>query len=416
MNRRMLFAAAAFAILAAPAALAGPEDIDPAVTETTHRIVDDGYIAGVVTMVAHDGAIVHSDAYGVLDIGTGAPMQEDTIFAIASMTKPVTGVALMILYEEGKWTLDDPVTKHLPELAGMQVQLEDGSRVPAETEMAMRQLVSHSAGFAYGLGPFSPVDTLYYEADITAVDQTTEEFLARLADLPLAYQPGQNWVYSIAVDVQGAIIERLSGQSFADFARERIFEPLGMADTAFFVPAEKQDRLASIHAYAGGVLTPVESNYHFGRGPTEQPAFSSGGAGLYSTALDYMTFTRMLLNGGEWNGARILSPESVELMRTNLLPGHINDGGTTAPGNGTGFGVDFGIVMDPEATNDPRGAGSYYWGGAFGTFFWIDPANELTAVGMIQRGGPPGPPDPDSPIPDPQILTRAAIYEALHAD
>jgi CubicO group peptidase (beta-lactamase class C family) len=308
------------------------------------------------------------------------------------------------------------VTKHLPGLAGMEVQLEDGARVPAESEMTMRQLVSHSAGFAYGLGPSSPVDTLYYDANISAVDQTTEHFLSTLADLPLAYQPGERWVYSIAVDVQGAVIERLSGQSFADFARERIFEPLGMDDTAFYVPAEKQDRLASIHRALGGALVPMESTFHFGKGPTEQPDFSSGGAGLYSTAPDYMTFTRMLLNGGEWNGARILSPESVALMHTNLLTGNINDGGTTAPGNGTGFGVDFGIITDPKAARDPRGAGTYYWGGAFGTFFWIDPANDLTAVGMIQRSGPLGPPDPDSPIPDPQIATRDAIYEALHAD
>ncbi len=400
----------------APAAVAevprasGAERVGPAVAEATHVLVDSGFIAGIVTMTAKDGEIVARDAYGVQSVETGVPMAEDTIFAIASMTKPVAGVALMILYDEGKWTLDDPVTLHLPELAGMQVQLEDGTRVPAESEMTMRQLVSHTAGFAYGLGPSSPVDTLYFDADISAVDQTPDEFLERLAALPLVAQPGERWIYSIGVDVQGVIIERLSGQSFADFAREQIFTPLGMNDTAFYVPAEKQDRLARIHRYANGQLEQVESTFHFGRAPTQQPAFSSGGAGLYSTAPDYLTFARMMLNDGEWNGVRILSEDSARLMHTNLLPGHAP---TTGPGNGTGFGVDFGIIMDPAATNDPRGAGTYYWGGAFGTFFWIDPANDLATVGMFQRGGGGGPPDPNNPIPDPQSVTRAAIYQAL---
>ena len=402
---------------APPAAPASDGAFARSVEEATHAIVDDGYVAGIVTMVAQDGEIVEQDAYGVLSVDTPSPMQMDTLFAIASMTKPVTGVALMILHDEGKWTLDDPVAMHLPELANMQVQLEDGTRVPAETQMTMRQLVSHSAGFAYGLGPFTPIDTLYYDANITAVDQTTDEFLAGLAALPLAYQPGTNWVYSIAVDVQGAVIERLSGQSFADFARERIFTPLGMDDTAFYVPADKQARLAKMHAYTPGEgLEVVESSFHFGKAPTEQPAFSSGGAGLYSTAPDYLKFTRMLLNDGELDGVRILSPESARLMHTNLLPASINDGGRTAPGNGTGFGVDFGIIEDPAATEDPRGPGTYYWGGAFGTFFWIDPANDLTAVGMVQQGGSSGPPDPNSGIPVPQFVTRDAIYSALAQD
>jgi CubicO group peptidase (beta-lactamase class C family) len=388
------------------AAWAASQDIDAALAQAMPPLVEDGVVAGVITMVAVDDEVVATDVQGFKDVATQEPLTEDAIFQIASMTKPVTGVALMMLYEEGKFSLDDPVEEFLPGFANRDVMLEDGTRVPADHAPTMRELMSHSAGLTYGGD--SPAEALYSAANLADRDQSMDDLVAKLADLPLVYQPGTEWVYSIGVDLQGALVETLSGQRFPDFLKDRIFDPLQMDDTAFFVPEEKLDRAALIHARGEDGLAPQQNAR--ANIPTAQPNFSSGGGGLYSTAEDYLTFSRMLLNGGELNGVRILKPETVTLMASNQLNGVVNGDGTQAPG--TGFGLDFAVVHDPSARSDRRGAGTFYWAGVWGTNFWVDPANDLTAVVLTQFAGGPIP-DPANPNPDANNYAIRAIYTAL---
>ena len=349
-------------------------------------MVDNGRLAGVVTLMSRGGKIVHAHVAGVQDIESGAPMERDSIFRIYSMTKPITGVALMMLYEEGKWRLGDPVSRYIPGFANLQVHdgdNADGSPrlVDAERAMTMAELMSHSGGLAYGLGTANHVDRLYREERVLNADAPLQTMIDKLSELPLLAQPGTRWYYSIGVDVQGYLVEQISGQPFAEFLQERIFDPLGMVDTAFYVPEEKLPRLALIYGEGDdGGLEP------FDMGPTRtsMPAGPSGGGGLWGTADDYLRFTQLLLNRGELDGVRLLAPRTVELMRTNFLSPEALP--TMRPGQG--FGLDFATVHDPEAAGEPYRKGSYYWGGAAGTWFWIDPATDLTFVGMIQHRGP----------------------------
>ena len=348
-------------------------------------MVDDGRLAGVVTLMARGGKLVHAHVAGVQDLENGAPMERDSIFRIYSMTKPITGVALMMLYEEGKWRLNDPVSRYIPGFADLQVHdgdNADGSPrlVDAERPMTMAELMSHSGGLAYGLGTANHVDRLYREERVLNADAPLQTMIDKLSDLPLLAQPGTRWYYSIGVDVQGYLVEQLAGQPFAEFLQERIFDPLDMVDTAFYVPEEKLSRVAVIYGDGDdGGLAPVD----MGPTRTSMPAGPSGGGGLWGTAGDYLRFTQMLLNGGELDGVRLLAPRTVELMRTNFLSPEALP--TMRPGQG--FGLDFAPVHDPAAAGEPYGAGSYYWGGAAGTWFWIDPKTDLTFVGMIQHRG-----------------------------
>ena len=366
-------------------------------------MVDDGDLAGVVTLMARGGKLVHAHIAGVQDIESGASMERDSIFRIYSMSKPITGVALMMLYEEGKWRLNDPVSRYIPGFADLKVHdgdSADGSPrlVDAERSMTMAELMSHSGGLAYGLGTANHVDRLYREQRVLNADAPLQTMVDKLSNLPLLAQPGTRWYYSIGVDVQGYLVEELSGKPFAQFLQERIFDPLGMVDTAFYVPEEKLLRVALIYGEGDdGGLAPVD----MGPTRTSMPAGPSGGGGLWGTADDYLRFTQMLLNRGELDGVRLLAPRTVELMGTNFLSPEALP--TMRPGQG--FGLDFATVHDPAAAGEPYAKGSYYWGGAAGTWFWIDPKTDLTFVGMIQHRG--------SAVRQVQGISRNLAYQAV---
>lgn len=373
-------------------------------------LVDQGRLAGVVTMVARHGKVVEFDAAGKRDVAANLPMQKDSIFRIYSMTKPITGVAMMMLFEEGKWQLDDPVAKFVPEFANLKVYGTDaaGNMVLNDQThpVTMRELMSHTGGFTYGFFSNTPVDKLQREADILNVDITLEQMIKRIAKLPLNTQPGSEWHYSISVDIQGYIVEKLSGMPFAEFLDKRIFKPLNMVDTGFHVPAAKLNRFAEFYDYgADGRLQVYKGalNHDF----SAKPALSSGGGGLVSTATDYMRFCQMLLNGGKLDGVRLLGPRTVQLMRTNVLA-------PTMPiyVPGAGFGLDFAVYTDPAAAGGYYGKGTYWWGGAAGTWFWIDPVEDLIVIGMIQQVAGTGAAAVMG-VPDMRGLSHAYVYQAV---
>jgi CubicO group peptidase (beta-lactamase class C family) len=365
------------------------------------RVIDRGDLAGAVTLTARHGKVVHTSTLGVKDLSSGEPLKLDTIFRIFSMTKPVTGLAMSILWDEGKWKPEDPIAKHLPEFEGVRVfdgLAADGTpkTVAADHAPTMRELMTHTAGLSYGFDPQNPLDQLYIAEKIWESDGLAE-FARKVSRLPLAYQPGSKWVYSLSMDVQGAIAERLSGMSLPDFYRTRIFEPLGMVDTAFHVPPEKRDRLATLYRWAPDVghLKPTR-NLLISRDHETPPALAIGGGGLASTALDYARFAQMLLNGGELDGVRIVSQAALKQQMSNHLPDAILEGGfgvgaqQIRPGFGHGF--DGAVFHDPMAAGVPVGRGTYHWDGAAGTWFWVDPEHDLMFVGMIQLFSERAPP------------------------
>jgi CubicO group peptidase (beta-lactamase class C family) len=376
------------------------------------ELVDNGRLAGVVTMVSRHGKVVEFDAAGKRDIAANAPMQKDSIFRIYSMSKPITGVAMMILFEDGKWQLNDPVAKYIPEFAKLKVYSTDpnGNVVMKDQNhpVTMRELMSHSGGFTYGLFSQTAVDKMQLEADLLNPGNTLDEFIKRVAKLPLNSQPGTEWHYSISVDIQGYIVQKLSGMPFEEFLEKRIFKPLGMSDTGFYVPKEKLNRFAEFYSYDNdGKLHAVGVREGLNHDFATKPALSSGGGGLVSTATDYMRFCQMLLNGGQLDGVRILSPLTVELMRTNVLAPSVP---ILAPG--AGFGLDFAIYTDPVAAGGYYGKGSFWWGGAAGTWFWIDPVNDLIVLGMIQQAAGTGAAAVTG-VPDVRGLSHAWTYQAI---
>jgi len=392
---------------AADLATARPESVGMSsqrlqlLTTGMKELADKGELSGVVTMVAKDGRLVHFEASGKRDVTSGAPMKKDSIFRIYSMSKPITGVAMMMLFEQGKWQLNDPVSKHIPEFANLKVakvNLETGAvtQVPADHPMTMRELMSHSGGLTYGVFGTTPVDKMYVDAGVLDPKQPLQGMIDKLGKIPLLFQPGEQWHYSVSVDVQGYLVEKLSGQPFPEFLQQHIFDPLKMPDTAFYVPKEKMDRFAEFYTYdKEHRLVPNPSADY-----STQPALPSGGGGLVSTAADYLRFCQMLLNGGELDGQRILSPLSVKLMRSNVLPQSAR-----RMGPGTGFGLDFAVVEDPVAAGGYSGEGTFYWGGYAGTWFWIDPVYNLVFVGMIQHVG--------TGTPDVRAISRSLTYQAI---
>ncbi len=354
--------------------------------EGMHRFVSESRLAGVTTLLARHGKIVHADAFGKKDIRNADPVQRDSLFRIYSMTKPITGVAMMMLYEEGKWRLDDPVSRYIPEFARLQVYAGDNPDGTMKTEaarrsMTMRELMTHSAGLGYVLSQTHPVDRMIISQRVLDPAAPLQAMIEKLAKIPLQTQPGTRWSYSIAVDVQGYLIEKLSGQSFADFLKTRLFDPLGMKDSGFYVPDAKLARVAMVHTDGpdGKVAPPADDARSF----TVPPAGASGGGGLFSTSDDYMRFAQMLLNGGEFGGVRYLSPRTVEMMRTN----HLQADALKTMRPGTGWGLDFRVVMDAAAAGEPTNDGEFDWYGIAGTWFWIDPKADLVFVGMIQSRG-----------------------------
>jgi len=411
-------AAAQPALAAGPPALptAKPENVGMSSDRLTRlndgmkSLVDQGRLAGVVTMVARHGKVIEFEATGKRDIAANLPMQKDSIFRIYSMSKPITGVAMMMLFEEGKWQLNDPVAKYIPEFAGLKVYGTDARGNVVQNEqthpVTMRELMSHTGGFTYGYFSNTPVDKLQREADVLNVGNTLEEMIKRVAKLPLNSQPGSEWHYSISVDIQGYIVQKLSGMPFEEFLEKRIFKPLNMVDTGFYVPPEKLKRFAEFYAYdKDGKLQVAHDaiTHDF----SQKPALASGGGGLVSTATDYMRFCQMLLNGGKLDGVRLLSPRTIELMRTNLLPPGMP---TLSPG--AGFGLDFAVYTDVMAAGGYYGKGTYYWGGAAGTWFWIDPTDDLIVIGMIQQIAGTGAAAAFM-VPDVRGLSRAYVYQAI---
>jgi CubicO group peptidase (beta-lactamase class C family) len=340
-----------------------------------HALVDERKLANVVTLIARHGEIVNLDAYGVLDVSAAAPspVRADSIFRIASMTKPITGAAMMMLWEEGKWALNDPVAKHIPQFEGLKVRRKDGDPVAQASPMTMAQLMSHSAGFGRAAE--------YADANQRGGD--LQDMIDVLAKLPLSFQPGKDWRYGPSVDIQGYLVEQLSGQGLDEFFEQRLFAPLGMTDTGFWVDAAKGERVARIHKYDDdGQIRAAGPGNAFN---TAKPKFLAGGGGLVSKIEDYWRFTQMILNGGELEGRRYLKPETVALMHTNVLEPGVNVTLYSPDMRGLGFGMDFAIVQDPAAAKTAQGIQSFYWGGAFGTWFWIDPVNDMIVIGMIQN-------------------------------
>jgi len=374
--------------------------------DAMQALVDEGRLAGITTMIARHGQIADFRSYGYRDMAADDAMAEDDIFRIYSMSKPITGVALMMLYEEGKFRLSDPVRRYIPEFADLQVATSWGPDGPvledADHAMTIRELMTHTAGLAYGIGNPHPADRLYASEGVLDSGGTLKDMIDKLGGLPLRQQPGTRWTYSIAVDVQGYLVEVLSGQPFDEFLQERIFDPLGMVDTGFHVPSENHGRFAQVYGYDedGALVAPPASDAAEGSRPFLDPAtFFSGGGGLVSSTMDYMRFCQMLLNGGELDGVRLLSPTTVDMMSRNHLP---RDMGEYAPG--AGFGLDFSVVLDPVEAGTVS-AGEYAWGGAAGTWFWIDPVQDLVFVGMIQQFG--------GGRPDVRSLSHQLTYQAI---
>ena len=381
--------------LAVPESVGFSTDGLKTLQRTMRALVDDAKLAGITTLVARHGRVVYLDAYGVQDLVTKKPVTKDTIFRIASMTKPIVGVAMMMLWEQGKWTLDDPVARHIPEFAGLKVATPNGE-VPQTKPMTMRQLMSHTSGFDVSAG----------YAKVGLRESDLQGMINKLARLPLSTQPGTDWQYGPAVDIQGYIVEKLSGQPLDVFLRTKIFEPLAMKDTGFWMDASKADRITQMFTYDPNkriIAAPAPGN------PTLKPVFLSGSGGLLSTTDDYFRFVQMLLNGGEANGKRFLKASTVELMRTNVLAEGVKVEAAGVGQPGIGFGLDFAIVMDPVATKTPVGRNTFYWGGAFGTWFWIDPTSDVVVVGMIQNVSG----SPTSGTPQVREISRQLVYQAL---
>ena len=367
-------------------------------------LISRGELAGASTLVARHGKVVHRKVQGLKDRASGEPLADDTIFRIFSMTKPVTAVAMMMLWDEGLWSPEDPVARFLP--AFEKVRLVDGSR-PAQPPL-MRHLLTHSMGLGYGWNPADPTDAALIAADIWNAPDLAD-FARRVASAPLAFEPGGHWRYSLAMDVQGAIIEALSGQSLPDFMQARIFEPLGMVDTGFHVPQGKAARLATLYrmSKSRGALKPVDRLRGDAHSP---PALAGGGGGLFGTREDYARFAQMLANRGVYDGRRYISEAGFELMTRNHLPDAVLEARPFVglqkirPGYGQGFNG--AVFHDPAAAGSRVGRGTYQWDGAGGTWFWVDPENDLVFVGMIQRMAEEG-------SPHLQAMTQDLIAEAI---
>lgn len=354
--------------------------IEPAM----QAFVDEQKLAGTLTLVARKGKVVHVEGVGYRDREAKAPMSEDTIFRIYSMTKPITAVAALTLWEQGKFQMNDPVSKYLPELANLKVYagmdgenmvLEDTSKV-----MTIKQLFTHTAGFSYGFTR-SPVDKLYQQSALFSGQIKRQDLLKEVAKLPLNHQPGSKWNYSIGTDIIGILVERLSGQTLGAYFEQHIFEPLEMDDTGFYVPEDKQDRLAQIYVInQQGQTVPME-NEPLGD-YLSAPEIESGGGGLVSTIEDYYTFTQMLLNGGEYQGKRILGRKTVEYMRTNHLPTSLIPFEPTSTGEG--YGLAMSVTVDEQGANTMGSAGDYGWAGAASTYFRIDPKEQMIVISMTQ--------------------------------
>jgi CubicO group peptidase (beta-lactamase class C family) len=379
---------------------AGLERVD---AHLKNRYVDAGRYPGTHLLIYRRGKVVHSAVQGYADVERKVPVRDDTIFRIYSMTKPITSVAFMMLFEEGRVALDEPVHKYIPEWKNLGVFVAGSAPAfaarPPSRPMLIVDLLRHTSGLTYGFQQRSNVDAAYREKKITNTG-TMETMIEDLSKIPLEFSPGEAWNYSVSADVIGYLIGKISGRPFEQFLKERIFDPLGMSDTGFYVPPDKAHRFAACYSAdppgrVSFVAAERKAALYLQDDPAtspylKPPSFISGGGGLCSTAADYLTFCRALINGGELGGVRLLGPKTLKLMTTNHLP----DGRdlpsmsrsmfSEANYNGIGFGLGFAVTMDSAKTLLPGSAGEYNWGGAASTSFWVDPAEELITIFMTQ--------------------------------
>ncbi|HKH92726.1 MAG TPA: serine hydrolase domain-containing protein [Gemmatimonadaceae bacterium] len=360
------------------------------IDSTLRAFVSSGRLVGASAVVWEKGREAYFGAFGLADREAGRPMTRDAIVQIYSMTKPITGVAMMQLYEQGKFQLDEPLAKYLPEFADVRVYAGTDSAgaprlVPPERAITIRDITRHTAGFVAGAGE-PGVGPLYRAADPLNRNNTLAQFSRKLASVPLAFQPGTRWSYGISVDVQAALVERVSGQAFGSYVRQHVLDPLGMRQTRYLVPESDQSRFAVLYQRGanGGLTRTPDSTY---RAFNTRPwPLEPGAFGLTSTLDDYLRFTRMLLDGGELDGVRILRPETVRLMATNHLPATVKDSSFLTTKGQVGFGIDFAVrVAPPKSAAENNGTvGEFFWDGLASTLFWVDPANQLTAVLFTQ--------------------------------
>jgi len=373
--------------------------------QAMQKYVDGEKLAGTLTLVARHGKIAYFEPLGLMDVEAQKPMERDTIFRIYSMSKPITSVAVMMLYEKGEFLLTDPVHEFIPAFADVHVltQMPTGiDLVPPQRAITIHDLLTHTAGLAYGLEE-SYIDQLYQQAVWDPLQRDPEATLAKeveaIATVPLAYHPGQGWRYSLATFVLGYLVQVVSGMPFDAYLREQIFGPLGMSDTGFYVPPDKIDRLATLYSPSKeeGGLQVVDGGFRV----TEPGAIPAGGEGLVSTAADYVRFAQMLLNGGALGDVRLLSRKSVELMTMNHLPAGVHPFDNRSSGMGLGVGV----VIDLAQSRILGSVGTYGWSGAASTDFWVDPQEDLVGVFMTQLM-----PSGTYPL-HPEV--RVAVYQAL---
>lgn len=394
MRKILLVTALVTCLLFQPPVFAGtlhvsrPEDVGMSserlvnLKRQLQRLLDEGDTGGFQILVSRRGRVVMYENLGFANVEQKRPVTDETLFRIYSMTKPIVGVAMMMLYEDGLFSLDDPLSKHIPEFADLQVfagEGEDGSLMlePAKREPTIQDLLQHTAGFTYGIFSDTPVDKMYLEADVVSNDQTMQDFINKLAGIPLLYQPGERWHYSVAADVQGYLIEKWTGMKVGAFLKQRIFDPLGMDQTMSWVPPDKAAMLADIYTHNGnGGRELFHGDVHLDF--FHPPSAFSGGAQLISTGDDYWRFCQMLLNGGKFDGKRLLSPLTVEMMSQDRLRG------PASMPDGRGFGFDFDVITDNTRLSYPASNGEYSWAGLASTVFWIDPEQDLIAILLTQ--------------------------------
>ena len=389
----------AFALLGSSAFAAGHSEAAASVGMSAERLarldtalqgyVDRQEVPGVVALIARRGKIVYHKSFGYREVESKSPMKNDVIFRIASMTKPIASVALMTLWEEGRFQLRDPISDHLPEFKNMRVAVKASQgeyladpykTVPAKRAITFQHLLTHTSGLANAYRGFTR--PLYQElGQRRKPDWTIGDYVKELAKLPLNYEPGEAWEYGPGIDVTGRLVEVLSGMTFDEYLKKRIFEPLSMKDTHFYLPKSKLPRLVALyHPNDDGKIELTEAPDADSRYVREPHVYFSGGGGLVSTTADYYRFHQMMLNGGVLDGERIIGPRTVRLMTSN----HIGDKEVWLRGAGYGFGIGYSVVTDIGQTAMPTSLGSYAWGGAYCTAFWVDPEDELIGILMTQ--------------------------------
>lgn len=375
--------------------------------------IDSGYINGAVALISRNGKIVYNKSFGIADVEQKKLMENDNIFRIASQTKAITSVAVMMLFEEGKFLLDEPISKYIPAFAHPKVidlyneKDTTYTTVPAKREITIRDLLTHTSGIEYAQIGSPRMNAIYAKSKIpggfVADKIRLADAMDRLGKLPLTHQPGEKWTYGLNIDVLGYLVEKVSGKTLDQFFKERIFDPLGMKDTYFYIPATKQNRLVAVYTpdkqghlvrWSASTLPGIDVNY-----PKTEGTYFSGGAGLSSTIKDYATFLQMMLNGGIYNGQRLLARHTVEMMTENQI------GDLYINADKDKFGLGFGITTPASSTKLGISPGSFAWGGFYGTLYWVDPKEHLVCLLFVQNW-----PFPHNAIQD---KFRALVYQAL---